>query len=218
MSTETKRQNADDQCVGSAFDGSQGVDSEDIINIPQIGFGTFQLFPDQNSYGVPDPNLPAFNNTVNLGLSWITRQAGIGQLFGKPVALTGFGLVTTDNAPSFVPFNETQAPFGPDSGSNQTQQPFGVTNTQQNDAYTQWLNTGLQSGLAGMVQYQWSQGNLTTAVGTAISPTVSGTSVSPDVTGTGVSPNDGYSINGQEFDPIASTIQQAAQAFGADTN
>jgi len=218
ISTETRRQSADAQGVGSAFDGSQGVDSEDIINIPEIGFGTFQLFPDQNSYGVDDPNLPAFNNTLNQGLDWIRRQAGIGQTFGKPISLTGFGLVTQANAPFFVPFNETQAPFGSDSSSNQTQQPFGVTDAQQNDAYTQWLQAGLSSGLQGMTQYQWSQTNLTTAAGTAISPTVSGTGVSPTVTGTGVSPNDGYAINGIGFDPLVSTIQQASQQFGADPN
>jgi hypothetical protein len=39
--------------------------------------------------------------------------------FNKPVALTGFGLVTQNNANDFVPFNSTQppdamAPFGPD--------------------------------------------------------------------------------------------------------
>ncbi|KDR81606.1 hypothetical protein GALMADRAFT_239658 [Galerina marginata CBS 339.88] len=217
ISTETRRQETSDVGVGSAFDGSQGVDSEDIINIPQIGFGSFQLFPDQNSYGVDDPNLSAFNNTVNQGLDWITRHASIGQLFGKPVTLTGFGLVTQTNSPFFVPFNTSQAPFGPDSGSSQTQQPFGVTDQQRDDAYSQWLTAGLNSGLQGMLQYQWSQGNLTTAVGTAISPTVTGTGVSPDVTGTGVSPNDGYAINGQGLDSVVSTIQQASQQFGLDT-
>lgn len=80
FSPETKRQNADDQGVGSAFDGSQGIDSEDILNIPQISFSTFQLFPDQNTYGVDDPNLPAFNNTVNQGLAWIKAHADIGKL------------------------------------------------------------------------------------------------------------------------------------------
>lgn len=80
---ETKRQTADPEevGVGSAFDGSQGVDSEDIINIPSIGFGTFQLFPDQNFYGPSDPTLPAFNNTVNIGLDWISRHAEIGTLY-----------------------------------------------------------------------------------------------------------------------------------------
>lgn len=77
-----KRQADDsiDQGTGSAFDGSQGVDSEDILNAPNIGFGTFQLFPDQNSYGVNDPTLPAFNNTVNQGLAWIRQHAAIGAL------------------------------------------------------------------------------------------------------------------------------------------
>ncbi|KAF8964679.1 glycoside hydrolase superfamily [Flammula alnicola] len=216
MSTETKRQNTEDQGVGSAFDGSQGVDSEDIINIPQIGFGTFQLFPDQNSYGVNDPTIPAFNNTVNQGLDWIRRHAEIGTLFNKPVTLNGFGLVTQSNAPAFVPFNTTQAPFGPDSPTAQAQQPFGVTDQQRDDAYSQWLQAGLQSGLQGMLQYQWSQGNLTTAVGTDITPTVVGTGTSPVVTGTGLSPNDGYSLQGVGQAQVQGVIQQAAQAFAPD--
>lgn len=86
LDLETKRQtegptDPDEEGVGSAFDGSSGVDSEDILNIPQIGFGTFQLFPDQNVYGPSDPTLPAFNNTVNIGLDWIRRHADSGILY-----------------------------------------------------------------------------------------------------------------------------------------
>ena len=76
--TETRRQF--DQSVGPSFDGSSGVDTEDIINIPEIGYGTFQLFPDQNNYGPPDPNLPAFNNTVQVGLSWIQNHVDLAQV------------------------------------------------------------------------------------------------------------------------------------------
>jgi len=68
------------QDLGPAFDGSQGVDSQDIINIPDLDFGTFQLFPDQNSYGMDDPNLPPFNNTVNQGLAWIQAHSTLGKL------------------------------------------------------------------------------------------------------------------------------------------
>lgn len=60
-----------------------GVDSEDIINIPQIGFGTFQLFPDQNTYGPDDPNIPSFNNTVENGIDWIRQQAAVSQLWAR---------------------------------------------------------------------------------------------------------------------------------------
>jgi mannan endo-1,4-beta-mannosidase len=65
--------------VGPAFDGSTGVDSEDIINIPQIGYGSFQLFPDQNNYGPDNPDIPAFNNTVDQGLAWIQSHAAVSQ-------------------------------------------------------------------------------------------------------------------------------------------
>lgn len=37
---------------------------------------------------------------------------------GKPAALTGFGLVTQSNAPAFVPFNSTTAPFASDNREN----------------------------------------------------------------------------------------------------
>jgi mannan endo-1,4-beta-mannosidase len=79
VSTPTRRQNSN---IGPAFDGSQGVDSQDISNIPQIGFSTFNLFPDQNQYAPDDPNLSPFNNTVESGIDWIQKQAQSAQLYG----------------------------------------------------------------------------------------------------------------------------------------
>lgn len=70
--------------------------------------------------------------------------------------MSGFGLVTQQNSQSFVPFNSSVAPFGPDSGCETfefcvdsktemfiasvtpTQQGF-ATQEQQNDAFAQWL-------------------------------------------------------------------------------
>lgn len=60
---------------------------------------------------------------------------------GKPSALTGFGLVTQENSPFFTPFNTSVAPFGSDSGQPITQQPFGVTDEQRDDAYQQWISS-----------------------------------------------------------------------------
>ncbi|KDQ52968.1 glycoside hydrolase family 5 protein [Jaapia argillacea MUCL 33604] len=108
--TEAQKRGSD-STTGSAFDGSFGVDSEDILNIPEISFGSFQLFPDQDEYGCPDPHLSRFNNSLQLGLSWIQKQGATGKCFGKPMALGAFGLVTQHNAPFFVPFNSTIAPF-----------------------------------------------------------------------------------------------------------
>jgi mannan endo-1,4-beta-mannosidase len=62
----------------------------------------------------------------------------------------------------------------------------------------------MSDGVNGMLQYQWGQSNLTSAIGTSISPNSTDTSVppsngitiSPSQNQTGVSPNDGYSISG----------------------
>lgn len=64
---------------------------------------------------------------------------------------------------------------------------------------------GISSGINGMMQYQWGQGNLTASAGTAIqAPNTQGTnpdpsagnSQSPAANSTGVSPNDGYTTSG----------------------
>lgn len=73
----TRRQ---DSGLGSAFDGSHGVDSEDIFNIPEIGLGSFMVFPDQVKYGPDDPNLPPFNNTVKQGQDWIRSNVDMARL------------------------------------------------------------------------------------------------------------------------------------------
>ncbi|KAJ7063294.1 glycoside hydrolase family 5 protein [Mycena amicta] len=226
VATPTRRQDQDDQGVGSAFDGSSGVDSEDILSIPQVGFTSFQLFPDQNQYAPDDPNLSAFNNTLQAGLDWIKRHGEIGQMFGKPIVLGGFGLVTQDNAPFFVPFNTTVAPFANDQFGNITlvpnQVPYGVTDAQRDDAYTQWLQQGILSGLAGIVQYQWGQGNLTAVNGSAITPSISESGV-VDENGesvvqneNGISPSDGYSIVGQGQVAVQGVLEGAASQFVPD--
>lgn len=69
----TRRQET--QTVGSAYDGTYGVDSQDIMNIPDIGFGSFTLFPDQQSYGPSNPLLDSYTNTVDSGTNWILVQA-----------------------------------------------------------------------------------------------------------------------------------------------
>jgi len=216
VASQTKRQG--DLGVGSSFDGTHGVDSEDIINIPQIGFGSFQLFPDQFSYGTPDTSLPAFNQTLQIGLDWIRRHADTGRLFNKPISLTGFGLVTQNNAPSYVPFNTTVAPFGPDQvPASNTTQTFGITDQERDEAYLQWIQAGILGGLQGIIQYQWSQGNLTAQEGSAISPLPDTSGQTPNQDTSGTSPNDGYGILGQGQDDVIGTIQQATQNFGPDT-
>ncbi|KAF8077951.1 glycoside hydrolase family 5 protein [Lyophyllum atratum] len=216
--SHAKRQ-SDLTSSGPAFDGSHGVDSEDIINIPQIGFGSFQLFPDQFDYatGSLDTSLPPFNQTLQIGLDWIRAHAAAGKLFGKPVSLTGFGLVTRDNAPFFVPFNSSIAPFGPDQvpPTNVTQ-PFGVTDAERDEAYQQWIQAGIAGGLQGIMQYQWSQTNLTSLQGSPISPTTDESGQTPLTDTSGQSPNDGYGLLGTGQKDALQTISVASQGFGPD--
>ncbi|OAX44646.1 glycoside hydrolase family 5 protein, partial [Rhizopogon vinicolor AM-OR11-026] len=238
VSSATKRQES--QTAGSLYDGSYGVDSQDISNIPDIGFSSFQLFPDQQSYGPDDPNVAPWQNTEQNGAQWITTQAQSAAAVGKPAALTGFGLVTQSNAPAFVPFNSTSAPFASDNreilfekttpfevlsilqaNSSTT---YGVTSQQQSDTYTTWLNTGIAAGLNGIIQYQWGQSNLTAEPGTSVTPpSTTGEVSTPGSPGqtptppeeTGESPNDGYSTNGT--DNVQQTLSSAVQGIAADS-
>ncbi|KAH7930767.1 glycoside hydrolase family 5 protein [Leucogyrophana mollusca] len=221
VSTAERRQ--DSQDVGAAFDGSYGVDSQDILNIPEIGFGTFQFFPDQQSYGPADQNLAPIDQTISEGVDWITSQAQSSAAVGKPVTLTGFGLVTQENAPFFIPFNMTTAPYAtPQSqATGQSNSTYGVTVQQQASAYTTWLNSGIAAGLNGIMQYQWGQSNLTAVTGTTISPSTTqespdqsttGESSSPDETGE--SPNDGYSTSGDDGE-VQQVLGNAVQQIGS---
>ncbi|KAG6335366.1 hypothetical protein ID866_3729 [Astraeus odoratus] len=206
--TATRRQSQD---VGSAYDGAYGVDSQDILNIPEIGFGSFQLFPDQYSYAPSDPSLSSYQNLVNQGVEWITSQAQSASAVGKPIVMSSFGILTQNNSADFVPFNMSTAA-----------DPDGVTNEEQISAYTTWLDSGISLGVAGMIQYQWGQQNLTAETGTTISPGVTGisstgatTGTTPSTDTTGVSPNDGYSSNSNS-DAIQQTLSTASQNIASD--
>ncbi|RXW15064.1 hypothetical protein EST38_g10791 [Candolleomyces aberdarensis] len=202
--TATRRQE-DFNDVGPGFDGTYGVDSEDILNSPNMDFGSVQYFPDQNNYAPADPNLSPFENIVQQGNEWIQQHAQTAQDFGKPVTLDAFGLVTQQNAPSFVPFNAASAPFGTDAF---------VTNEQQTQAYESWIDTGLSGGLSGVVQYQWGQEGLTPSAGTPITTTTGSTGIDTPTGATGVSPNDGYSINGVGRQDVVDVIAEGNQRFG----
>ncbi|KAF7976296.1 hypothetical protein HWV62_6989 [Athelia sp. TMB] len=218
--TPTKRQSGSG--VGGAFDGSQGVDSEDILGIPEVGFSSFQLFPDQDTYGDADPSLPAYNQTVDSGVDWIKKHAAAAATYGKPVVATGFGLVTQSNAPDFVPFNSTQV--GSLNGTTSTSarkrdSDGGVTDQQRDGAYQAWLGAGISSHVNGMVQYQWGQSGLTGQSGTAVSP--AGPSGNPTTTGssgTATSPNDGYTSTGVGQSGVDGVLQQAGQQINSGSS
>ncbi|KAH6918595.1 beta-mannase [Coprinopsis sp. MPI-PUGE-AT-0042] len=214
-STPTRRQDVAD--MGPAYDGSFGVDSEDLLNVPDISFGSFQLFPDQATYGPADPSLSGIEAVIAQGSDWIRRHARTSAAFGKPSVLNGFGLVTQPNAPAFVPFNSTEAPFAADAGTPASEQPFGVSNEERDRAFTEWLNVGYAEGLRSMIHYQWGQENVTASPGTPVSSINPGTALTEDDGATGLSPNDGYSTNGAGRAEVVDVLEQGVQQFASDS-
>jgi len=137
---------------GPTFDGSFGVDTEDIISVPSIDFGSFQLFPDQMQYFPGNTSHFALASTSQ-GSQWITAHSTTATTFKKPVALTAFAIVTKDNWSSFVPFNSSaRMPPGSPCG--------GVANSEQDYAFISWSGAALSGNVGGTLEYQWQQKGL----------------------------------------------------------
>jgi mannan endo-1,4-beta-mannosidase len=139
---------------GPSFDGSYGVDTEDILASPHIDFGSFQLFPDQVNY-FPDHWSKSFaTKAIGDGGKWVGAHSNTAKQQGKPEVLTAMELVTKDFWQFFVPFNAT-CPF-PDTIPCR-----GVQEFQQTYAFTSWAGTALNGDVDGVLEYLWVQHGLT---------------------------------------------------------
>ncbi|KAF8656160.1 hypothetical protein AX16_002729 [Volvariella volvacea WC 439] len=190
--------------LGPPFNGYHGVDNEAINDIPQIDASTVSLFPDQEEYGPRDPSQSNFQNNLQGGLNWIQSHTTSAAERGKPVAMTGAGLVTQDNAGSFVGFNRSSSATIPGGARLFARAPEGVTNEERNIAYAQWFNAS--TGLNGALLYQYSQAGLTAAEGTSFPP-IPGTNIAQ-------APNDGYSSNLSNDPVLAQLFADSATGFG----
>jgi len=205
--------------IGPTMDGSSGVDSQDILNIPDIGFGSFQVFPDQNSYGPNDPSLDPVQNKINSSLAWIQQSAQSAAVVGKPVVLSAFGLVTQSNLNDFVPFNMTYAPYASSTAAMEvtavaidaTATTNFANNAQQEQGYTSFMQMGLSAGLAGTVV---NQGIPQSSAGIQLDKTNSTTPVAGWAATEGL-PNDGYSIANNTA--ITRILEQGAQAMAENS-
>jgi len=138
---------------GHSFDGSYGVDTEDILASPCIDFGSFQLFPDQVDY-FPETNPSFAVKAIGDGGKWTEVHSNTAIQFGKPEALTAMAIITKRDWKFFVPFNAT-APF-PDNVPCR-----GVEDFQHTYAFTSWSGTSLNSDVDGVLEYLWIQRGLT---------------------------------------------------------
>jgi len=138
---------------GPSFDGSYGVDTEDILASPCIDFGSFQLFPDQVNY-FPETEPTFAIKAIGDGGKWVAVHSDSAILLGKPEVLTAMAIVTKKHWKLFVPFNETARQ--PDGTPCR-----GVEKFQQDYAFTSWAGTSLNGDVDGVLEYLWLQDGLT---------------------------------------------------------
>ncbi|MEO8051937.1 MAG: cellulase family glycosylhydrolase [Acidobacteriota bacterium] len=68
------------------FFGKHGVDCSALLDVPDIDFGTFHLYP--QAWRQRDP--------LNFGLRWIEQHLAAGRSAGKPMLLEEYGVTTED--------------------------------------------------------------------------------------------------------------------------
>jgi len=142
---------------GSAFDGSFGVDTEDILNIPCIDFGSFQFFPDQFSY-FPDQTSNFTINAIAQGNRWVSMHSASATLLGKPTVFTAFDLVPKETWPFFVPFDQSALTPGGPPGSG------GVPDIQHDYSLTSWGISSLTGNVGGALEFHWLTGGLSSSL------------------------------------------------------
>ncbi|KDQ53311.1 glycoside hydrolase family 5 protein [Jaapia argillacea MUCL 33604] len=141
--------------TGPAFDGSYGVDTQDIISVPTIDFGSFQFFPDQvQTYASKTPNFAI--DSLGHGITWVSDHSDTGGSVGKPETLTAYGIVTKQSWDNFVPVNGT----APTSGGLSTGS-GGVEVFQRDFGTISWSSIGLNGNIGGILEYQWAGNELT---------------------------------------------------------
>ncbi|KAG1873230.1 glycoside hydrolase family 5 protein [Suillus subluteus] len=180
--------------IGPTTDGSSGVDSQDILNIPDIGFGAFQVYPDQNTYAPNDPNLDPVQNKISSSLAWIQQSAQSGAAVGS--------LLCSTHSRSWV---------SPQQVMDATTTSDFANDAQQEQGYS---SVFADAGLAGIMQYQWGSTGVSQSSTAIQLDTTNSESPTPAQT-TGESPNDGYSIANNTA--IQQILQQGAQAMAADS-
>jgi len=142
---------------GKSFDGSYGVDTEDILAVPHIDFGSFQLFPDQVEYFPPIQGVDATVKALGDGGKWVTLHSRTAVTLGKPEALTAMSLVDQANWETFTPFDAiAPIPKGSSKGG-----PCGAEGFQVDYAVTAWTASAINGHVGGVLEYQWAQKGLT---------------------------------------------------------
>ncbi|RXW15161.1 hypothetical protein EST38_g10695 [Candolleomyces aberdarensis] len=97
---------------GPSFDGSYGIDTEDLVSIPSIDFGSLQIAPEQIQLFPVLKKVKPATQAIGDGGKWIEVHSQTSILLKKPEALLSSGIVPKSNWKYFVP--NDQVAFQPD--------------------------------------------------------------------------------------------------------
>ena len=68
---------------GELYDGRHGVDCDAFLEVPEIDFGTFHLYP----------QIWRKKDGISFGLRWIEQHLRVGEILGKPMILEEYGIM-----------------------------------------------------------------------------------------------------------------------------
>jgi len=180
--------------LGPAYDGSFGVDSEDICNDPNIDFCNFQIFPDQDYYGVSGGSVPLgfTSDSVSQSINFILDQATSAKSSGKPLLNGGIGIAS--DAVSSTLNNFDSSHIGPKPGQTL------ATVSEELEARSAITDASITAGVNGVLSYQHAAIGETPVNGSIIdnsfpAEAIPGSHLKRALAGYGRTPNDGYATN-----------------------
>ncbi|KAG8863099.1 hypothetical protein FRB96_009280 [Tulasnella sp. 330] len=184
----TKRSlNARAGSVGSAYDGSHGVDSSDICDSHTIDYCSIQIFPDQNSYAVnsvstgrkraASDSSGTTPETIADAVNFVLNQASDSS---KPTAVLAAGVTNTDESNNLNNFDSNN--IGTSSGQNV------ASSTQQQQAVSSIGSTA--SSVNAMLPWQQGSTKHSAKAGSIVNSSTKKRWDTP----TGLTPNDGYAF------------------------
>ncbi|KAJ2912781.1 hypothetical protein MD484_g7633, partial [Candolleomyces efflorescens] len=114
---------------GPSFDGSYGIDTDDLVSIPSIDFGSLQIAPDQIQLFPELKKVKFATQAIGDGGKWIEIHSQTSIRHKKPYAVLSSGIVAKSNWKFFVPNDKTtfQADGVPCRGVEEFQVDYAIT-------------------------------------------------------------------------------------------
>ncbi|KAJ2913324.1 hypothetical protein MD484_g7110, partial [Candolleomyces efflorescens] len=147
--TSTRRQPA---LEGPSFDGSYGIDTDDLLAIPTIDFGSLQIAPEQIQLFPVLNDVDFATQAIGDGGKWIEIHSQTSIIHRKPEVVLQSGIVSQRDWDLFVP-NDQVAPK-----HEQKEVPCrGVEDFQVDYSLTFWASAALNGNVDGVLESNWVQ-------------------------------------------------------------